>query len=201
VQPQLGSSPQAGAYLGGVTLPKADRSPWKDLLIFTAPILAFVVALALFGEYLASHPNKAERLTLAVGLPDTVSVAPPDLALEDLQLKPITLENGTKVYLVTGRLTNHTLDTFSLIKIEARLFSGTGEVLESVVVPANDSFRDTRIGSLTPGLISELQSRTATKRMIFEPGGIMPISLVLMDALAEPATLYSVRIYAVERDK
>lgn len=184
-----------------ISLPKLrparnGHSPWLNLMGFASPILVLLAIMAGLSFYLISHPQTAAKLSLAIfkGLPRT---APDGLLVEKVNFKPITLDNGDMVYLISGQVVNNSEETLRDVKVEGLAFDKHGNLIEKLLTHSGTTLGKTRVQSLSTEMINNLQSAKVSKLGPLQPGQKQDFAIALMNPDVSKANYFSARIYSV----
>ena len=177
------------------TLPYKKRSP---LVITSLPLLLFLSLLAAFSIYLRVNEAAAGQLADSI-LPSMPQTAPANLYTKNVELKPIVLNEGQSIYVISGTIKNETDRSFAEILIEASLLSQDGnETLITKQFNAGATLAKTRIKSLSLEMIDELQSGRMARHFQLAPGEELEFAVALHGDEIDQAQFYTLRIYSVQ---
>lgn len=169
---------------------------WSALVYTAAPLVAFLSLLIGVSYYLRQNNERAESLYAAMA-DNTAQVAPAELNLLNPKFKRIALDSGEAAYLVSGSVKNTSDRTFHDVVIEGLGFDESGELVARTQVDAGATLAKTRIRSLTPEMIKNLQSGQLKNRVELKPGASEDFSFALIDGEPSKARFFSARIYSV----
>ena len=161
--PGGGSAPPSGA---DTPKPRGALSAWATLFI---PSLALLALLMCLGYYLGWDNETATRLTAAVS-PSSPQIPPAGLVITDPAFQQLTLDNGDRVFLVSGTLSNRSEEVFDDVIIEGFTFNKSGRVLLSTRASMRSNLAKTRIKSLTVDMIKNLQGAEAIEAYTLKAG-------------------------------
>ncbi len=213
--PQLGSAPKGDAkpvrswsddfginddwQLGDQYI-LTKHAGFSGFTMLVAPLVGFLILLGGVGFYLGSNPQFTQEI-LSAAIPSLPMVPPDGLHIEKASFETIKLENGEEVRLVSGRITNSTLQAFEDVKIEAHAFDKSGNIIDRATVGSGNSLAETRVKSLSKEMISELQSEQGRDRSVLRPGESREFSVALLDRTISKAAFFSARIYSVRQNQ
>ena len=184
-----------------------ERMPlWRSIAIFGLPMLITLCLLAVFGAWLSatSNANNAVASMLSRYLYQT---SPARLSIRDAGFKRVTLEDGTNINLVTGVLANNTGQTWNQVTVEGFAFDSKGRAIITQRTEAVDSLAKSRVKSLSPDMIRNLQNSKASKPLAIKPGEKLEFSLALLpdagdintEKLLSHARYFGTRVYSVKK--
>ncbi len=179
----------------------ASLSPqWRGVLTITTPLLGFLLILGLFTAFCVSNPQGASAMAQSF-FPGKEMAAPTDLYITDSKIKRINLESGETVSVVSGTIVNRTEESFNEVLVEGLLFDRSGNVLGRKKINAASSLGRSRIQSLSPEMIEDLQNAKPAKRFELKAGQIFEFTMAIPEEIAiQPTTpsFFSARIYSVK---
>jgi hypothetical protein len=134
---------------------------------------------------------------MAALFPAAPQVAPPELRLEDTTYGTVALSSGETVRIITGTLTNESSTDVRNVVLEGLTFDAAGDKLTTVKVTSGATLSHSRLQSLTPDIITELQSGGHAKPLHLKVGESEKVTLALTDQAAADARFFSARVFSV----
>ncbi len=171
-------------------------SRWNSLMITSAPLVFFLSILIGASYYLRSNPGAAENIYASFSQ-TAVQVAPPDLSIVNARFKQVVLDSGETAYLVSGTLKNQSQQTLRNVMLEGIGFNESGELVSRNRVDAGATLAKTRVRSLTPEMIKNLQSGQLKNKLVLKPGDAEDFTFALLNGEAAKARYFSARVYSV----
>ena len=171
-------------------------NPWKAFLVLAVPIVAFLFIL-IGLSYAARSSTNTNSLVVQL-FPELPQAAPTELMLKDLNFKRVNLDNGERVYIVTGKISNQTERTFREVILEGLAFDSLGRNIAKVRVNAGSGLARARIKSLSSSMITNLQTQPPALRYELAPGKQQEISIAFVGYSLPDLAYYSARIYSVK---
>jgi predicted Zn finger-like uncharacterized protein len=174
---------------------------WRSMTALLSPLMLFMAALVALVYYLRIDNSAASTFSdlLFASAP---RMAPAGLYIKNTRLKKIVLETGDTVQVVSGRIQNDSADTFKEILLEAIAFDALGKPISKLKVQASPALAKTRIKSLTPEMIKNVQ-QNQSGNFSLRPGQNLDFSMALGESLGtgelNKAKYFSARVFSVRR--
>lgn len=190
-----------GALADSINSRFVDISP-KQFLAAARPVVgvlalpcALTFGFGMWGAELGRDPRELPR-SIATLLPPIPRIAPAGLELTDIQSEQLFLDSGEKVLEIRGSLFNTSTESISGIRLEAKLFSHSNELLREVIAKSNNSLSQSGVlTALRAEMIASLQDREGLMPEL-KSGSTQQFRLVFTNPPQE-ATWFSARIRSV----
>jgi hypothetical protein len=169
---------------------------WRGVGVALAPIGVCLVALAVAAITIDTRGAFSSSMMAAL-FPAAPQVAPPELRLEDTTYGTVALSSGETVRIITGTLTNESSTDVRNVVLEGLTFDAAGDKLTTVKVTSGATLSHSRLQSLTPDIITELQSGGHAKPLHLKVGESEKVTLALTDQAAADARFFSARVFSV----
>jgi predicted Zn finger-like uncharacterized protein len=179
-----------------IPAPKAGLSRWTSFAYLAAPLLFFVSGVLGMSAYLNQNAERGEDMILSLS-PSLPQVPPAEVSIEQTGFRRAVLDSGEVVYLVSGTLVNSSDKTFKEIQLEGLGFDARGSLISRTKVDAAATLAKTRVRSLSPSMIQELQSGRVKSKQEIKPGQSQEFTFALLDGKPELAKFFSARVYSV----
>ena len=170
---------------------------WRDLLTLILPLTFCLVLLSLISLYFVKFPGAGQELITAF-VPSAPRVPPSGLYIADSSYKKVFLDSGEEVGIISGTLRNETSESFHAVQLEGQLFNTEGRVVKRAMANAASNLGQTRIRSLSPQMISSLQSARTPRRFSLPHGEEQDFTIALLGDELKKAAYFSVRVYSVK---
>lgn len=203
---ELASAPDLfpGAAIDSTTISASARASycdWRGVWFFAAPLAVFLVFLAVFSFSMRANPALAAWVSQSF-FSSAPRLAPPGLYIKNSRISTVTLDNGERAHIVSGKVVNNTNHIFRQIALEAISFDETGQILAKTRIDGSTTLAKTRIKSLIPDMIRAIQKARPAKNWRLTPGEEHNFALALgLDNLSDEISrgkFFSVRIYSVK---
>lgn len=172
-----------------------QSSSFKDLVYIAAPLVLFLALLGAAAVTLLQSDSLSRNFaSLGGSLPQ---VAPPGLRLEDTSFKAVELHSGDMVWLISGKIANHTDSAFQNILVEGHVFDSEGNPVRSVKTAASNEIAKSKLELLSVDFINRLQGESSSRGMRIEPGQEKRFAIAVPDGSEREASFYSARIFSV----
>ncbi len=182
-------------------IPPTESSTWTGFAVLSSAVMGFLALLVVGSLYLRSDTTTASGLMRTL-FPTAPRVAPTGLYIKNTQLKKITLDSGDSVSLVSGKVVNQANEAFSDVIIEAIAFDALGKPLMKNKVAASNTLARTRIKSLTPEMIKNIQTQDGSAAYTLRAGQSEDFAIALGNgenpSELSKARYFSARIYSVK---
>ena len=193
--PRFGEIPSNSPKGPIVTL---SRNRWKGAAIIGAPRIGVVLGFFLLTIYFQYSPELLVKLVPTL-FPSTRQASPPELIVGDSKIRLFTLDTGDSVALLTGVLINSGSQILQDIEVEGALFNGAGDVLNKQRSFASPTLARSRLESLSPEMISSIQSTKPRKGSTLRGGEKVDFSIALIGPEVKKARFFTTRVYSVRR--
>ncbi len=186
---------------------RPEASSWKGLAFFVAPIFLFLTTLIALTLYVRSDPRAAIELSEQL-FPNASRAAPPGLFLKSTRFRRLVLESGDEAYIVNGKISNDTADSFREVIIEAIAFDNLGKPIQRTAVSASNTLNRAKLKSLSPEMIRNIQSAEPGRNYLLKPGTDQDFVIALGQGgiyisgashRLPQARYFSARIYSVKK--
>jgi predicted Zn finger-like uncharacterized protein len=188
------NQPASTAARGTLTKLSAPRSFWKMLV---APSLGFLAIMGITSIALFNSSSLSQHITKAF-VPGALEAAPSELYIKNSKFEKVTLDNGEIIRVVSGVIVNSSERSFRAIEIEAALFDGTGKAIGTYRANAANTLAKTKINSLTPEMIDNLQAASTPKRLVLRPSENKEFAIALRGDQFARAQHFGARIYSAK---
>lgn len=177
-------------------VPASAESRWTGLLSIAAPLVLFLSVTIAFSYYLRGNAEGAEHMLASLSR-STPQVAPAQLNILNTKFRHVVLDSGEGAFVVSGTIKNETAETFREIKLEGVGFGDDGVLVSRQRVDLGATLAKTRLRSLTPEMIKNLQSGQLKSKTQLKPGESEEFAFALLDGDASKAHYFSARVYSV----
>lgn len=169
---------------------------WQDLVSIATPILIFLLSLSFVSFYLTKNPGAAGSIISAI-VPSAPRVTPVGLHVTKTEFSKITLDSGEEIALVSGEIQNTTDIIYGSVNLEAQAFDKEGNLVKKSMTASGSALVNTRVKSLSPKLIEDIQTTKGPRRLSIGPNRIEKFAVALMGDEIKNAAYFSIRIYSV----
>jgi hypothetical protein len=188
------------AASGDIDLSRITEIPagtkWRSLFMVAAPLILCLACVALLAYVLKSSPATAEKFLAALN-PAAELAAPAGLRVEGLRYQRIALEKGDTLVLISGQIVNGSSRVFKDVFIEAVGFDAAGKVLAKTRLNANSTLAKTRVKSLSPEMIENIQGSKSVKALNLDPSEKHEFAIGLLQPEMAKAKFFTARVYSV----
>ena len=174
----------------------AAKSRWKNFMTLSSPLILFLALLGVASLLAAARPMDAVRIVSSY-FPSIESAPPVDVVVSNTSLKRVALESGETMNIISGKIINNSGREFRDVQVEGVLFDRAGNVVARKKISAAASLGRTRIQSLTPEMIENLQTTTPAKRFKLEQGGSHEFTLAVPEEPGKASGFFSASVYSV----
>lgn len=189
------------------------KNSWRAAAILALPIIALLILLATV-TFILSPQSKTKLFSYLPfteeSLVDMPVVAPAGLIVQDTKFRPVVLDNGETVYVVSGKVINTTDKALHDIKVEGLAFDSRGDLIKSSIAALSSPLNSARLRALSVDEIYTLQISKKDGQNFLKPGDNQNFTLAISEnsnyksktpgvskATLKLATYFSARVYSV----
>ena len=180
------------------------RSQGRGKIRFNINALLFlsIPALALAGILYWNNQIDTAEVPLSGILSsnkDQIPQVPPvELELVNVNSQVITLDDGKKVIIVSGKVFNSSSVAYKDVKVEASLFDKNNRTIQTLVVPLKNGLSGpSKINSLKVDAINALQKKEMNLDQELKPTQSLPFKVVFTSHI-DSASYFSSRVFSVK---
>jgi len=191
---------------------KLPKSPTRDFsmslqlgpvlksAVLLLPVLTLAVMLALVS-YGLRDKNQILENVFALFVPEKVARIPPlGVGILNTNAKTLTLDDGTTVLEVNGRVANTTVAPFENLQIEASIYDGSNKRITSKIIKMHNELNSVRrLQSLETDSIAEMQNKAIASVKHLAPSSVEKFRIIFTK-VPENGVWFSARVYSLESE-
>ena len=154
---------------------------FKAVAYLTAPCLLFLGVASLIAFISSISPSTIASAASMISSEKTI-IAPRDIFVTNTKVKRIALDSGEMVSEITGTVVNKSADSLKEIEIEAAVFDRQNNQVGIDKAKTSSNIGKSRIQSLTPEMIIDLQNTSSARTFSVKPNQEAPFTAVVIEA-------------------
>jgi predicted Zn finger-like uncharacterized protein len=153
----------------------------KSLVYLLAPcavFLCFALCVAILSSTAPTIIASAANLIAA----EKTTIGPRDIFVKNTKVKRIALDSGEMVTQITGTAVNKSADTLRDITVEAAVYDKASKQVGTNKTLISSNIGKSRIQSLTPEMILDLQLTSSARSFSIKAGQEAPFTAIVLEA-------------------
>jgi predicted Zn finger-like uncharacterized protein len=186
----------APSFMQRIKIP-AKHKPLMYVLAPCAVFLCFALCVAILSSTAPLLVASAANLIAA----EKTTIGPRDIFVKNTKVKRIALDSGEMVTQITGTAVNKSADTLRDITVEASVYDKASKQVGANKTLVSSNIGKSRIQSLTPEMILDLQMTSSARSFSVKAGQEAPFTAVVVEAPSKNGgpKFFTVRVFSATK--